>query len=234
MADDKLMNGQFEFVGNHDFLQVDSWRVLRIMAEFVDSFETMNELPPKMVSVFGSARTKPGDPMYQEAQKLGQLLVEAGYGVITGGGPGIMGAANEGASRAKGESVGLNIELPMEQHPNKHQTRSLSFRYFFTRKVCFLKYSIGVCIFPGGFGTMDEFFESMTMIQTRKINPVPMVLVGKKYWGGLLTWLKEVMETEGMISKGDLDLFKVVDTAEEAMEYMVNCHRYGFQRSVME
>lgn len=234
MAEEKTLNGRVEFVGNQDFLMVDSWRVLRIMSEFVDSFETMNELPAKMVSVFGSARTKPDDPFYQEAQKLAKLLVESGYGVITGGGPGIMGAANEGASLAGGESVGLNIELPMEQHPNPHQTKSLNFRYFFTRKVCFLKYSVGVCIFPGGFGTMDELFETLTMVQTHKINPVPLVLVGREYWGGLLTWLEKVMLAEGMISKGDLNLYTVVDTAEEAVEYIVNCHRYGFQRSVVE
>ena len=234
MAEEKTLNGRVEFVGNQDFLMVDSWRVLRIMSEFVDSFETMNELPAKMVSVFGSARTKPDDPFYLEAQKLAKMLVESGYGVITGGGPGIMGAANEGASLAGGESVGLNIELPMEQHPNPHQTKSLNFRYFFTRKVCFLKYSVGVCIFPGGFGTMDELFETLTMVQTHKINPVPLVLVGREYWGGLLTWLEKVMLAEGMISKGDLNLYTVVDTAEEAVEYMVNCHRYGFQRSVVE
>ena len=234
MADEKLLNGRVEFIGNQDFLNVDSWRVLRIMAEFVDSFETMNELPAKMVSVFGSARTRPEDPFYQEAQKLGRLLVEAGYGVITGGGPGIMGAANEGAAQAKGESVGLNIELPMEQHPNRHQTKSLNFRYFFTRKVCFLKYSVGICIFPGGFGTMDELFEALTMIQTRKINPVPVVLVGKEYWNGLLAWLKDSMLSNGMIAKGDLELFITVDTAEEAVEYMMHCHRYGFRRSVVE
>lgn len=234
MAEEKTLNGRVEFVGNQDFLMVDSWRVLRIMSEFVDSFETMNELPAKMVSVFGSARTKPDDPFYLEAQKLAKMLVESGYGVITGGGPGIMGAANEGASLAGGESVGLNIELPMEQHSNPHQTKSLNFRYFFTRKVCFLKYSVGVCIFPGGFGTMDELFETLTMVQTHKINPVPLVLVGREYWGGLLTWLEKVMLAEGMISKGDLNLYTVVDTAEEAVEYMVNCHRYGFQRSVVE
>ena len=234
MAEEKTLNGRVEFVGNQDFLMVDSWRVLRIMSEFVDSFETMNELPAKMVSVFGSARTKPDDPFYLEAQKLAKMLVESGYGVITGGGPGIMGAANEGASLAGGESVGLNIELPMEQHPNPHQTKSLNFRYFFTRKVCFLKYSVGVCIFPGGFGTMDELFETLTMVQTHKINPVPLVLVGREYWGGLLSWLEKVMLAEGMISKGDLNLYTVVDTAEEAVEYMVNCHRYGFQRSVVE
>ena len=159
MADEKLLNGRVEFVGNMDFLNIDSWRVLRIMAEFVDSFESMNDLPAKMVSIFGSARTKPEDPFYQEALKLGRLLVEAGYGVITGGGHGIMGAANEGAMQGKGESVGLNIELPMEQHPNAYQTKSLSFRYFFTRKVCFLKYSVGVCIFPADSGRWTNFLK---------------------------------------------------------------------------
>ena len=169
----------------------------------------------------------------ERMQKIGKLLVEAGYGVITGGGPGIMGAANEGAAHAKGVSVGLNIELPMEQHPNKHQTKSLSFRYFFTRKVCFLKYSIGVCVFPGGFGTMDEFFETLTMVQTHKINPVPIVLIGRSYWQGLIDWLKNIMLSEGMISAPDLDLFSLVDTAEEAVNYMQNCHRYGFRWSVV-
>ena len=221
-------------LNNRDFCPAESWRILRIMSEFVESFDTLAHAKEMSVSVFGSARTKPEDPFYQEAQKLGRLLVEAGYGVITGGGPGIMGAANEGAMAANGESVGLNIELPMEQHPNVHQTKSLSFRYFFTRKVCFLKYSVGICIFPGGFGTMDELFEALTMIQTRKINPVPLVLVGKEYWSGLLAWLRTAMLADGMISKGDLDLFVVVDTTEEAVEYMLNCHRYGFQRSVME
>lgn len=234
MAELKTGNGEFQFQDNHEFLNVDSWRVLRILSEFVDSFESMNELPRKMVSVFGSARTKPGTPLYEEAQKIGKLLVEAGYGVITGGGPGIMGAANEGAAHAKGVSVGLNIELPMEQHPNKHQTKSLTFRYFFTRKVCFLKYSIGVCVFPGGFGTMDEFFETLTMVQTHKINPVPIVLIGRNYWQGLIDWLRNVMLPEGMISAPDLDLFILVDTAEEAVNYMLNCHRYGFRSSVVE
>ena len=226
--------GTVQFSDNHGFLNVDSWRVLRILSEFVDSFEEMNTLPLKMVSVFGSARVEPGSPLFAEAKKIGKLLVEAGYGVITGGGPGIMGAANEGATHAKGVSVGLNIELPMEQHPNRHQTKSLSFRYFFVRKVCFLKYSIGVCIFPGGFGTMDEFFETLTMVQTNKINPVPIVLIGRSYWQGLLDWIRNVMLPAGMIGEYDLDLFSVVDTAEEAVNYMQNCHRYGFRTSVVE
>ena len=234
MVEFKTRNGTVQFPDNHEFLNIDSWRVLRILSEFVDSFESMNELPLKMATVFGSARTKPGTPLYEEAQKIGKLLVEAGYGVITGGGPGIMGAANEGAAHAKGVSVGLNIELPMEQHPNKHQTKSLSFRYFFTRKVCFLKYSIGVCVFPGGFGTMDEFFETMTMVQTHKINPVPIVLIGRNYWQGLIDWLRNVMLAEGMIGKEDMELFTLVDTAEEAVNYMQNCHRYGFRCSVVE
>lgn len=233
MADIPTRNGTFQFPDNHEFLNIDSWRVLRILSEFVDSFESMNELPRKMVSVFGSARTKPGDPMFAEAQKIGKLLVEAGYGVITGGGPGIMGAANDGAAKAKGVSVGLNIELPMEQHPNRHQTKSISFRYFFVRKVCFLKYSIGVCVFPGGFGTMDEFFETMTMVQTGKINPVPIVLIGRSYWQGLIDWLKHVMLAEGMVGESDMELFALVDSAEEAVSYMQNCHRYGFRSSVV-
>ena len=232
MADEKLLNGRVEFIGNQDFLNVDSWRVLRIMAEFVDSFETMNELPAKMVSVFGSARTRPEDPFYQEAQKLGRLLVEAGYGVITGGGPGIMGAANEGAAQAKGESVGLNIELPMEQHPNPFQNESLSFRYFFVRKVCFLKYSSAVIVYPGGFGTMDELSEVLTMVQTGKINMIPIILVGSSFWGGLCDWFKKQLVADGMISPDDLNLFKVVDTAEEAVAFLEDCHRYGRRSTV--
>jgi uncharacterized protein (TIGR00730 family) len=158
----------------------DTWRVFRIMSEFVESFDTMATLPSQMVSVFGSARTKAGNPDYDSALRLGQLLAEADYGVITGGGPGIMEAAHKGAFEAGGETVGLNIVMPHEQHPNPYQTKSLNFRYFFVRKVNFLKYTIGAFIFPGGFGTMDEFFESLTLVQTNKVNRIPLILVGRE------------------------------------------------------
>ena len=219
---------------NLDFMPAESWRILRIMSEFVESFDRMGNARQLHVSVFGSARTPKDSKYYNEAVEVGKQLVNAGYGVITGGGPGIMEAASKGAFEAGGRSVGLNIELPMEQYPNPYQNESLSFRYFFVRKVCFLKYSSAVVVFPGGFGTMDELFETLTMVQTHKINPVPLVLVGREYWSGLLAWLEKVMLKEGMIAEGDLNLYTVVDTAEEAVEYMVNCHRYGFQRSVVE
>ncbi len=231
------------FADNHGFIGcsnergsigVDSWRIFRIMSEFVDSFESMSDLPDKMVSIFGSARTPLDAPEAQEARKLAGMLVKAGYGVITGGGPGIMGAANLGADEAGGVSVGLNIELPMEQHPNPHQTKAISFRYFFTRKVCFLKYSLALIVFPGGFGTLDEFFETLTMIQTRKINRVPVIMVGPEYWNGLLEWVKGTMLTEGMISAEDLKLFKVVSTADEALAYLQECHQFGWQGTVIQ
>ncbi len=234
MTEYKHTDSEIVLADNHNFIEVDSWRVLRILAEFVDSFESLKDLPVKMVSIFGSARVKRGTPLYREAEKLAQLLVKDGYGIITGGGPGIMGAANEGAHKAGGISVGLNIELPMEQHPNPHQTRSLSFRYFFVRKVCFLKYTLGICVFPGGFGTMDELFETLTMIQTNKINAIPVVLVGRSYWQGLADWVRNTMLADGLISAAELELMTVVDSAEEALEYIRNCHRYGFRRTVVE
>ncbi len=223
---DMLHPSKCEFSDNFGFLAADSWRIMRIMSEFVDSFDTMGELPSGMVSVFGSARTPADAPQAQEAVKLAKMLVKSGYGVITGGGPGIMGAANLGADKAKGISVGLNIKLPQEQHPNPHQTCSLEFRYFFTRKVCFLKYSLAIIAFPGGFGTLDEVFETLTLMQTRKINRIPIILVGKNYWEGLADWLKKAVLNQGMIDEDDMELFKVVDSAEEAVEYLLACHRY--------
>ncbi len=222
---------EMEYLGNNDFMPVDSWRILRIMAEFVESFEAMGRMP-ELVAVFGSARTAEDAPDADAARRVGKLLVEAGYGVITGGGPGIMGAANRGAFEAGGRSVGLNIELPMEQHPNKFQTDSLSFHYFFVRKVCFLKYSTAIIVFPGGFGTLDELCEVLTMTQTRKINPVPVILVGKEFWNGFLHWMKQILVGEGMISENDLGLFHLVDSADEAVEYLKMCHRYGHRGTV--
>lgn len=220
-------------LNNRDFCPAESWRILRIMSEFVESFDTLAHAKEMSVSVFGSARTPEDSPDYKEALKMGRLLAENGYGVITGGGNGIMGAANRGAFEAQGQSVGLNIELPHEQHPNPFQTISLAFRYFFVRKVCFLKYSTAVIVFPGGFGTLDELGEVLTMVQTKKINAIPIILVGKKFWAGMADWFK-TMEKDGMISPGDIDLVKIVDSADEAMEYLLACHKYGPRGTVLE
>lgn len=220
-------------LNNRDFCPAESWRILRIMSEFVESFDTLAHAKEMSVSVFGSARTPEDAPDYKEAFKMGRLLAENGYGVITGGGNGIMGAANRGAFEAQGQSVGLNIELPHEQHPNPFQTISLAFRYFFVRKVCFLKYSTAVIVFPGGFGTLDELGEVLTMVQTRKINPIPIILVGKNFWEGMTEWFK-TMEKESLISPGDIDLIKIVDTADEAMAYLLECHKYGPRGTIIE
>ena len=217
----------------NNFMPMDSWRVLRIMSEFIESFEQMRDKPEMLVSVFGSARTPEDSPDFISARECGELLVKAGYGVITGGGPGIMGAASQGAFEAGGRSIGLNIELPMEQHPNQYQTDSLTFRYFFTRKVSFLKYSTAAIVYPGGFGTLDELSEVLTMVQTGKINLIPIILVNKKYWGGLIDWIKNTMLAENMISPGDLDFIKLVDTAAEAVDYLCECHRYGRRGTVI-
>ncbi|MDD3153921.1 MAG: TIGR00730 family Rossman fold protein [Victivallaceae bacterium] len=216
------------------FIQMDAWRILRIMGEFTGSFEEMADCDSHLVSIFGSARLEPGSEYAEEARKLAGLLVDKDYGVMTGGGPGIMSEANRGAFEAGGESVGINIELPMEQHPNQFQSRSLSCRYFFVRKVCFLKYAVAVVIFPGGFGTLDECFETLTMIQTHKINPVPVILVGHAFWDGLVDWLHAKVAGGKMIDNADFELFKVVETAEEALEYLLLCHRYGRQGTIID
>ena len=174
-----------------EFTHTDTWRVFRIMGEFVEGFDDLATLT-RGVSIFGSARTSPGDPMYEAAEETAALLVRAGFSVITGGGPGIMEAGNRGAFHAGGVSVGCNIELPFEQKPNPYQTRSLKFKYFFVRKMMFVKYSQAFVIFPGGFGTLDELFESLTLIQTHKIRNFPVVMYGSRYWGGLMTWIRDV------------------------------------------
>lgn len=217
---------------NLDFMPAESWRILRIMSEFVESFDRLGSSKQLHVSVFGSARTPVDSEYYNAAVEVGKRLVESGYGVITGGGPGIMEAASKGAFEAGGRSVGLNIELPMEQYPNPYQNESLSFRYFFVRKVCFLKYSSAVIVFPGGFGTLDELSEVLTMVQTGKINMIPIIFVGSSFWKGMVEWFKSELAAGGMISPGDMDLFKVVDTAEEAVSYLEECHRYSRRSSV--
>lgn len=200
----------------------DSWAIFKIMSEFVEGYERMARIGP-CISIFGSARTKPDNPYYQLAVEIGEKLAEAGYGVITGGGPGIMEAGNQGAQQGKGKSVGLNIDLPFEQNHNPYidPEHNLEFDYFFVRKVIFVKYSQGFVIMPGGLGTLDEMFEAMTLIQTKKINKRPVVLVGSSYWTGLFEWVKTVMlEQENNISPKDLDLFKIVDTAEDAVKFI--------------
>ncbi len=198
----------------------DSWQIFKIMSEFVEGFETMSKIGP-CVSVFGSARTKPNNKYYKQAEELGFLLTQKGYGVITGGGPGIMEAANKGAQKGGGKSVGLNIELPFEQSQNDYidNDKLLNFDYFFVRKVMFVKYAQGFIVLPGGVGTLDELFEAITLIQTGKIGKFPIVLVGKKYWQGMIVWIKEIMlKTEENISPEDLDLFHIVNRPDEAVE----------------
>ena len=200
----------------------DSWAIFKIMSEFVEGYERMAKIGP-CISVFGSARTKPDNKYYQLAVDVSEKLAKSGYGVITGGGPGIMEAANKGAQDGGGKSVGLNIDLPFEQNHNPYidAEHNLEFDYFFVRKVIFVKYSQGFVIMPGGLGTMDEMFEALTLIQTKKINKRPIVLVGKKYWSGLLDWIKEAMlDQENNISQTDLDLYALVDTADEAVKYI--------------
>jgi len=201
----------------------DSWAIFKIMAEFVDGYEKLSKIGPS-VSIFGSARTKPDNPHYILAEEIAFQLTQHGYGVITGGGPGIMEAGNKGAHRGKGSSVGLNIELPFEQHDNPwiDKGKNLDFDYFFVRKVMFVKYSQGFIVMPGGFGTMDELFEAITLIQTHKIGRFPIILVDKKFWGGLFDWIKNTLIAEGNISEQDLSLFRLVDTAEEALEHLNN------------
>ena len=201
----------------------DAWQILRIQGEFTKGFDTFNELGP-CVSVFGSARTLSTNPMYKEAEKIGKLLVEAGFGVITGGGPGIMEAANKGAHEAGGKSIGVGIELPFEASMNDYVDLGVENRYFFTRKVMFLKYSQAFVICPGGVGTLDELFEAITLAQCGHNVKYPIVLVGKSYWSGLVDWMQETLWKHGAISQKDFDLFRVVDTAEEAVSKITEYH----------
>ena len=205
----------------------DSWGVFKIMSEFVEGYERMAEIGP-CVSIFGSARTKPENKYYKLAEEIAYLLTKNKYGVITGGGPGIMEAANKGAKAGSGKSVGLNIDLPFEQMPNKYidYDKLLNFDYFFVRKVMFVKYAQGFIVLPGGFGTLDETFEALTLIQTQKIEKFPVILVGSDFWGGLIDWIKKVLlDQEKNISPEDLDLISIVDTAEEAVAEINNFYK---------
>ena len=197
----------------------ESWRIFRIMAEFVEAIETLSRVK-NAVSIFGSARTTPDDPYYQKAETLSRLLAERGFGVITGGGPGIMEAANKGAAGAGGQSVGMNIRLPLEQKPNPYANISIDYKYFFTRKVMFVKYAMAYVVMPGGLGTLDELFEALTLLQTKRIKAFPVVLMGSEYWKGLIDWLKKTVLRNNKISAADLDLFQVIDDPEEAVKYI--------------
>lgn len=204
----------------------DPWRVLRIQAEFVEGFGTLADLGPA-VTVFGSARTKPGTALYEDAVRLGAALAQAGYATITGGGPGIMQAANKGASKAGGTSVGLAIELPFEEQMNRYVTLGINFRYFFVRKVMFLKYSQGFVVFPGGFGTFDELFEALTLVQTKKVTSFPLVLFGTAYWKGLVDWLSDSVAGGGYIGADDHRLFTLTDDVDEAVAFLATHSRPG-------
>ncbi|MBR9997644.1 MAG: TIGR00730 family Rossman fold protein [Cyclobacteriaceae bacterium] len=218
--DDKYIRAVFEDRDWHEIKSSDSWAIFKIMSEFVDGFEKLAKIGP-CISIFGSARTKEDNKYYHMAKKIGALLVKSGYGVITGGGPGIMEAGNRGAREARGKSVGLNIQLPFEQENNIYidPDKLISFDYFFVRKVMFVRYSQGFIGMPGGFGTLDELFEALTLIQTKKIGRFPIVLVGSDYWNGLKNWLYEtVFSLESNVSEGDFDIFHIVDTPEETVK----------------
>lgn len=209
---------------SNGYLHEDPWRIFRIMAEFVESFDTLSRVGPA-VTVFGSARTKPDDRYYKASVQLGRGLAKHNLAVITGGGPGVMEAANRGASDGKGKSVGLNIELPFEQEGNKYANIPIDFHYFFSRKVCFVKYSMGFVYMPGGFGTLDEFYEVLTLVQTQRISRFPLILFGKSYWKGLVKWMKETLGEGGFISPGDLDLITITDDVDEAIEIILDYQR---------
>jgi len=199
-----------------DLTREDTWRVFRIMSEFVEGFEVLSEVG-RAVSIFGSSRTRPDNKYYKLTEEIAYLLAKAGYAIITGSGPGLMEAANKGARRAGGHSIGLNIQIPLEQKPNKYVDTLLDFRYFFVRKVIFVKYAKAFVIMPGGYGTLDEFTEAINLIQTRRISKFPVVLFGSDYWKGMIEWLKDTVLKNGNISKEDLNIFKVVDSPKEVV-----------------
>jgi len=214
------------------FTREDPWRIFRIMAEFVDSFETLSQVRPA-VTIFGSARTKPSDKYYHAAHDIAKGLARHQLTVITGGGPGIMEAANKGAMKNGGKSVGLNIELPHEQCGNRYSNVPINFHYFFSRKVCFVKYSLGFIYMPGGFGTLDELFEVLTLVQTQRIPQFPLILFGREHWKGLIAWMKTRLEKEDFISPGDLDLFKITDDVDEVIAIIRDYERRVGQPSVL-
>ena len=229
-ADQRLLDSRLR----KDWKTKDAWRALRILSEFVEGFDTLADLPPS-VSVFGSARSKPGSVECELAERLGAALAGAGYAVITGGGPGVMEAANKGATEAGGLSIGLGIELPFEQGINDWVDIGIDFRYFFARKTMFVKYAQAFVVLPGGFGTMDELFEALTLVQTRKVTRFPVVLMGAEYWGGLLDWIRDRMAGEGKISPLDLELICLTDDVDEAVRHIVTADRtLGGEREAVE
>jgi uncharacterized protein (TIGR00730 family) len=221
-TDQRLLDSR----GPSDWVHTDPWRVLRIQSEFVEGFGALAELGPA-VSVFGSARTKPDSPFYELGIKVGRRLVEAGYAVITGGGPGAMEAANKGARDAGGDSVGLGIELPFEQGLNEYVNLGVNFRYFFARKTMFVKYAQGFIVLPGGFGTLDELFEAITLVQTQKVTSFPIVLMGREYWSGLFEWLRGTLLAEGMVAAKDIDLLHLTDSVDEAIDIIVAADKHA-------
>ncbi len=231
MNDKKVLNA-FKSKSWNAIKSSDSWQIFKIMSEFVDGFESLSKIGP-CVSVFGSARTKKNNKYYKMAEEIAFMLTNKGYGIITGGGPGIMEAANKGAQKGGGKSVGLNIELPFEQMPNKYidSDKLIDFDYFFIRKMMFVKYAQGFIVLPGGVGTLDELFEAITLIQTQKIGKFPIILVGKNYWSGLIDWIINIMlKKEKNISKNDLLLFSIVDTPSEAVKIIVEFYnKYTLQ-----
>jgi uncharacterized protein (TIGR00730 family) len=216
-ADEKLLDSHYR----REWKTKDAWRALRILSEFVEGFDTLADLPPA-VSVFGSARSKPDSPECELAANLGAALAEAGYAVITGGGPGVMEAANRGATEAGGMSVGLGIELPFEQGLNDWVDVGIDFRYFFVRKTMFVKYAQAFVVLPGGFGTLDELFEAVTLVQTGKVTRFPVILMGTEYWGGLIDWIKSRLLADGKVSPSDLELLQVTDDVDEAVRLIVD------------
>jgi uncharacterized protein (TIGR00730 family) len=197
----------------------ESWRIFRIMAEFVEAIEALSQIK-RAVTIFGSARIRPGDPYYAKAEHLTRRLAEKGFSIITGGGPGIMEAANKGAAEAGGTSVGMNIHLPLEQKPNPYANLSIDYKYFFIRKVMFVKYAVAYVILPGGFGTMDELFEALTLIQTKRIKSFPVILMGSEYWKGLIDWLRDTLLRQDRITPEDLDIIRVIDDVDEVVNYI--------------
>jgi uncharacterized protein (TIGR00730 family) len=226
-SDQRLLDSR----GPTDWVHTDPWRVMRIQAEFVEGFGSLAELG-KAVSVFGSARTRSGTPDYLLAEQLGAALTRAGYAVITGGGPGVMEAVNKGACEAGGVSVGLGIELPFEQRLNDYIDIGINFRYFFARKTMFVKYAQAFCVLPGGFGTMDELFEALTLVQTRKVTRFPIVLLGVDYWSGLVDWIRDSMLPRGMVGEADLALVSVTDDIDEAVEIVIDSQRRAERRAL--
>ncbi len=218
LTDEELREAQFLI---DEFKVGDTWRIFKIISEFVEGFEKLSQIGPA-VSIFGSSRSKEGEPYYREAEELGRIMAKNEIAVITGGGPGIMEAANRGAFENNGASIGINIELPFEQRPNRYTTELITMKYFFIRKVMLVKYAQAFIIFPGGFGTMDECFEALTLIQTMKIKPFPIILVGTEFWGGLLDWIKDKMGNAGLIREDDFELIQVIDDMDEIRKVIVD------------